>query len=94
MTAWVYILTNARNGTLYIGVTGDLLRRLYEHRAGLCQGFAKAHGLKRLVHVEEFDRIDAAIAREKSLKKWQRAWKIALIEKDNPAWDDLYGSLN
>ena len=94
MTAWIYVLTNARNGTLYIGVTSDLPRRMYEHREGLYEGFSKTHALKRLVHVETFDRIDTAIAREKTLKKWQRAWKIALIEKNNPEWEDLYNHLN
>ena len=93
MTAWVYILTNARNGTLYIGVTSDLPRRMHEHREGLCEGFTKTHALTQLVHVETFDRIDTAIMREKTLKKWQRAWKIALIEKNNPMWNDLYEHL-
>ena len=87
---WVYILTNRPNGILYVGVTSDLVRRIYEHRSGFVAGFTKRYGLKRLVYFECFDDIEAAIQREKRLKKWTRAWKIALIEKDNPDWIDLY----
>ena len=85
----VYILTNRRNGTLYIGVTRDLRRRLEEHRSGQVEGFTKRHGLHRLVHVEFFFGVVEAIAREKQLKRWRRRWKLELIEKENPYWRDL-----
>ncbi len=87
---WVYIVTNRRNGTLYIGVTNDLGRRIWEHREGLVDGFTKRYGLKRLVYAERHDDITEAIQREKTLKRWPRAWKVRLIHADNPAWDDLY----
>ena len=89
MPAAVYILTSNRNGTLYIGVTTNLSRRLYEHQHGLIEGFSKTYGVTRLVHAETFDRIEDAILREKKLKKWRRSWKIDLIEKSNPEWQDL-----
>jgi len=84
-----YILTSQKNGTLYIGVTSDLAARLAQHRAGTAPGFASRYGAIRLVHAELFDRMDEAIAREKQLKRWHRAWKIALIEAHNPDWRDL-----
>jgi putative endonuclease len=87
---YVYILASRIGGTLYIGVTNDLVRRVYEHKSGTVEGFAKDFGVNRLVYFECFDDIEAAIHREKRLKKWSRAWKIALIEKDNPDWMDLY----
>ena len=87
---WVYILTNRPNGILYVGVTSDLVRRVFEHRSGFVAGFTKRYGLKRLVYFEQFDDIENAIVREKRLKKWNRAWKIRLIEELNPNWDDLY----
>lgn len=87
---YIYILASKRNGTLYIGVTNDLVRRVYEHREGLVPGFTKRYGVKRLMYYEETDDIGAAIWREKCLKKWYRKWKIRLIEKDNPTWRDLY----
>jgi len=93
MPAAVYILASGRNGTLYIGVTTDLPRRLYEHRNGLVDGFSKTYGVTRLVYAESHDRIDEAIAREKQLKAWNRAWKIDLIEASNPEWRDLSGLL-
>jgi putative endonuclease len=86
-------MTNRRHGTLYIGVTNDIARRAWEHREGLLPGFTKTYGLKFLVHVEEYDDIGIAIHREKRLKHWKRAWKIALIEETNPEWDDLYAIL-
>jgi putative endonuclease len=89
MSAYIYILASDRNGTLYIGVTTDLPRRMYEHSQGLLDGFSKAYGVGRLVYAEEFSRIDEAIAREKQLKNWKRAWKIDLIEGSNPEWRDL-----
>ncbi len=90
---WVYILTNKPDGILYIGVTSDLLRRIGEHRAGIVAGFTKRYGLRRLVYTERHDSIDAAIAREKTLKTWNRAWKVRLIHRDNPSWNDLFDTL-
>ncbi len=89
MGGHVYVLASRKHGTLYIGVSSDLSRRIYEHREGLADGFTYKHGVKRLVHVETFTRIEDAIVREKRLKDWQRDWKIALIERENPLWDDL-----
>ena len=91
---WVYIVTDGPYGTLYIGFTGDLFRRSYEHREGLHEGHAKKYGLKILVWYEEYKDVEAAIAREKQLKKWKRDWKINLIKKFNPTWRDLYDDLN
>jgi putative endonuclease len=90
---YVYILASSRNGTLYIGVTGDLLHRVWQHREGVLEGFTKRYGVKRLVHYEIFESINAAIARETTLKKWRRQWKIDLIQKTNVEWDDLYEDL-
>src|SRR3546814_5845784 len=86
----VYILASARNGTLYTGVTGDIARRIWEHRNGAVESFTKRYAVHRLVHVETFSDIITAIAREKAIKKWQRAWKLELIERDNPDWRDLF----
>jgi putative endonuclease len=86
---WVYILASRIGGTLYIGVTNDLVRRIYEHKMGLADGFTKEYGIHRLVYFEQYHDIEAAILREKRMKKWNRAWKIQLIEKLNPNWDDL-----
>ena len=91
---WVYILASQKGGTLYIGVTGRLLERIYEHREGLVPGFTKRHRVTKLVHLEEFADVRDAIAREKAMKKWNRAWKIELIEKANPEWRDLWFDLN
>ncbi len=93
MAFYVYIMTNRQYGTLYIGVTNDIARRAWEHRDGILDGFTKRYGLKLVVHVEIFDSISEAIHREKRLKTWNRAWKIALIEEHNPNWDDLYLTL-
>jgi len=93
MGGWVYIVTNRPNGVLYIGVTNDLIRRVWEHREGLVEGFTKRHGLKRLVYYERHEDIAAAIQRETNLKHWPRAWKINLILASNPHWSDLYESL-
>ncbi len=90
---YVYILTNKRNGVLYIGVTNDLKRRVYEHRKKLVDGFTKKYNLHRLVYFERIDDIYQAIQREKRLKKWNRAWKVRLIEEFNPDWNDLYDKL-
>ena len=85
----VYILAKKFNGTLYIGVTSDLMKRLYEHRNGLMKGFASRYHIARLVRFEMFDDMEHAIAREKQLKNWHRQWKMNLIESENPNWVDL-----
>jgi putative endonuclease len=85
----VYILASRRNGTIYIGVTSDLMGRLHQHRTGAFSGFTSEYRVLRLVYFEMFADMDAAITREKQLKNWRRAWKTALIEKDNPTWNDL-----
>ena len=89
----VYIMASRKHGTLYVGVTNNLIRRVYEHREGLAESFTKRYGVKMLVHVEAFDWIEEAIRREKALKKWPRHWKLALIERENPEWRDLYADL-
>ncbi|WP_421881022.1 GIY-YIG nuclease family protein [Pacificispira sp.] len=89
----VYILASDRNGTLYVGVTSDLPKRIWEHRNGVAEGFTKKFGVHRLVYAESHDTMEAAILREKRVKEWKRAWKIELIEKTNPQWRDLYDSL-
>ena len=93
MAGYVYIVTNKPNGTLYIGVTNDIRRRAWEHREGLFDGFTKRYSLKRLVLVETYEDIRDAIAREKAMKKWRRAWKIEAIANVNPNWADLYETL-
>ena len=90
----VYILTNKPYGTLYVGVTSDLARRVWEHRNHVLEGFTQRYGLDRLVYIEIHETMIDAIGREKKLKRWRREWKIALIEKDNPEWLDLYERLN
>jgi putative endonuclease len=90
---WVYMMTNKANGILYVGVTSELARRAWEHREGLADGFTKRYGLKRLVYVERHDDIVLAIQREKLLKHWSRSWKVQLIFRDNPEWQDLYDRL-
>jgi putative endonuclease len=92
-TYYVYIVASGLGGTLYIGVTNDLIRRVYEHRNKLAPGFTQRYGVGRLVYYEAFDDVEAAITREKQLKKWNRAWKIRLIEENNPNWDDLYAAI-
>ena len=91
---FVYILANRRFGTLYIGVTSDLARRIWEHRTGAIDGFTKRHGLKTLVWYEAHDGMRDAIAREKAIKHWCRSWKIRRIEAMNPEWRDLYPEIN
>lgn len=90
---WLYILTNRPNGTLYVGVTSDIVRRIWEHREGVVDGFTKRYRLKRLVYVERFGEIGAAIQREKNIKQWPRAWKVRLILESNPTWADLYDTI-
>ncbi|HUB84066.1 MAG TPA: GIY-YIG nuclease family protein [Rhizomicrobium sp.] len=92
-TYYVYIMASERNGTLYIGVTNDIARRVWEHREGLTGGFTKKYGVKMLVHFEPFGDVYDAVNRETNLKKWKRRWKIELIEKENPEWEDLYEKL-
>jgi putative endonuclease len=87
---YVYILASKIRGTLYIGVTNDLIRRVAEHKLQLVESFTKEYGVVKLVYFEQFGDPENAIKREKRLKKWKRDWKIALIEKDNPDWNDLY----
>ena len=86
----VYMLTSRRNGTIYIGVTSGLVKRIWQHREEFIDGFAKKHGVKQLVWYEQHDTAESAITREKQLKKWNRAWKIELIESTNPYWNDLF----
>ena len=93
MAFYVYILASRKHGTLYIGMTNDLIRRVYEHREGQAEGFTKRHGVKSLVYFETFERAEDAIQREKTLKHWPRDWKINQIERANPNWEDLYESL-
>jgi putative endonuclease len=90
---YVYILASRIGGTLYVGVTSDLVRRVYEHREKLRKGFTERYGVARLVYFERFGDIGDAIHREKRLKKWNRAWKVRLVEDTNPNWDDLYPSI-
>ena len=92
-TYCVYILASKRNGTLYIGVTNDLKRRVYEHKEGLIDGFTKKYGIKNLVYYGFTDNPQSAIQREKYLKNWNRRWKLRLIEENNPDWEDLYKEL-
>jgi putative endonuclease len=92
-SGWIYIMTNRPNGVLYVGVTSDLPRRVWEHRTGAADGFTKQHNLKRLVYVEEHDEIQTALQREKNIKHWSRSWKVQLIHKRNPGWRDLYDQL-
>ncbi len=90
---YVYILSNERNGTLYTGVTSDLLKRVYDHKNDLVDGFSKRYGIHNLVWYEMHETVESAISREKQIKKWQRKWKLELIDKSNPLWDDLYENL-
>ena len=87
---YVYILASKRNGTLYIGVTSDLAKRIYEHKHRLIKGFTKKYNVDRLVYYETTEDVESAILREKRLKKWKRQWKVELIEQKNPNWNDLY----
>ena len=90
---YVYVLGSQRNGTLYIGVTSDLVERVYEHKNNLVPGFTQEYNVHRLVYFETTDDVETAITRERQLKKWNRDWKIELIEKNNPDWRDLYFDL-
>jgi len=90
MSFYVYMLASKRNGTLYTGMTDDLVKRVWQHRNGIIEGFAKAHGIKTLVWYETHDTRESALTRERQIKKWNRVWKLELIEKENPAWHDLW----
>lgn len=92
-TFYIYILASKKNGVLYVGITSNLIQRIYQHRNSLIDGFTKKYHITKLVFFEETNDINEALTREKRLKKWNRAWKIELIEKTNPNWDDLYDSL-
>lgn len=94
LSFWVYIVASGRNGTLYIGHTDDLARRAWQHRTGEIPGFSSRYGCRMLVWREAHDTRDAAFQRERQLKKWKRAWKIQLIEEQNPDWRDFYETLN
>jgi len=90
---FVYILSSGRNGTLYVGVTSDLVKRVYEHKDKAAAGFSSEHDVDRLVWYETHEDVRSAIIREKQIKKWRRAWKKELIEKSNPYWHDLFENL-
>ena len=90
---YVYILTNRPNGILYVGVTNNLIRRVFEHRSGFADCFTKRYGLKRLVYFEQFDDIRYAIQREHNIKHWSRAWKVRMIVATNPDWNDLFETI-
>ena len=89
----VYILASRRNGTLYTGVTSDLVQRIWQHKNDLVEGFTKKYGVHTLVWYELYDTMQPAIEREKAIKEWRRAWKLSLIESNNPEWRDLYGDI-
>jgi putative endonuclease len=89
----VYILASGRNGTLYIGVTSNLIQRIWQHKNDLVEGFTEKYGVHSLVYFELLDDMHSAITREKQMKKWNRAWKLSLIEKQNPTWQDLWPTI-
>jgi len=91
--SYVYLLCSERNGTLYVGVTSDLKKRVWEHKDGIYKGFTEKYNIHKLVWFEVHEDIEHAIAREKAIKKWNRKWKLRIIEEMNPKWEDLYDSL-
>jgi putative endonuclease len=93
MPYYTYILASRRNGTLYVGVTNDLVRRVYEHRSGAVEGFTKRYAVKMLVYFEVLEMAAAAVQREKNIKKWPRQWKLDLLENSNPTWRNLYDEI-
>ena len=94
MAYYVYLLASRKHGTLYVGVTNDLVRRAHEHRTKAVDGFTKRYGVSKLIWFEMHEEVQTALAREKELKKWRRDWKTRLIEESNPAWDDLYPEIS
>ena len=90
---YVYMLASKRNGTLYIGMTSDLMKRMWQHKEGMADGFTKQYSVHNLVWYEQHETSESAIKRERSMKEWQRAWKVQLIEESNPEWHDLYKGL-
>jgi len=90
---YVYILASKRNGTLYTGVTSDLIKRVWQHKHHMVEGFTKKYRVKKLVYYEVHDNTESAITREKQIKKWRRKWKLRLIEEKNPQWTDLYDEI-
>jgi putative endonuclease len=92
-SSYVYILCSERNGTLYIGVTSNLVKRIYEHKNKLIEGFTSKYKVNKLIYYEVFDSIEQAINREKNIKKWNRSWKLRIIEEFNPEWKDLYKNI-
>ncbi len=90
---YVYIMASQRNGTLYVGVTSNLIKRIWEHKTNIVEGFTKKYGVHTLVWYERHEIMESAIQRERALKKWRRKWKTDLIESDNPGWHDLYGTI-
>ncbi|MCL4365761.1 GIY-YIG nuclease family protein [Patescibacteria group bacterium] len=90
---YIYIMASQKNGTLYIGVTSNLVQRVYQHKNGLADGFTKKYNVHLLVYYENIENVASAIQREKALKAWRRQWKIDLIEKSNPSWRDLYSEI-
>jgi putative endonuclease len=93
MAYYVYLLASRKDGALYLGVTNDLIRRTFEHRSKIIKGFTSRYNITRLVWFEIYDDPISAISREKELKKWRRSWKVALIEQENPGWNDLYETI-
>ena len=93
MAFYVYLIASQRNGTLYVGMTDNLPARIWQHREGTIPGFTKQYGVKILVWYEQHDSREAAILRERQIKKWNRSWKLEMIEKENPAWRDLYDDI-
>jgi len=93
MDYYIYIMSSKKNGTIYIGITSDLIKRVYEHKNDLTEGFTKKYQVHNLVYYEIVQDIESAIKREKQLKKWDRKWKLELIEKNNPEWNDLYNQI-
>lgn len=93
MSAYIYILSSGRNGTLYVGVSSDLVQRVFQHKQHLADGFTKQYHVDQLVWYEQTDSIESAIRREKQIKAWKREWKIKLIEATNPYWNDLYSGI-
>ena len=94
MSFYVYIVASGRNGTIYIGMTDDLGRRVWEHKEKVYRGFSAKHGCDRLVWYEVHDTREGAFVRERQMKEWRRSWKLMLIERDNPTWADMYETLN